>query len=95
MPYSRILDLNALIKKKSILLLGPRGVGKSFSLRAQLADKAFYINLLKNQDYLRLNQNPSEIEGMISAQSKKIVIIDEIQKVSALLDEVHRLVSAH
>ncbi len=90
--FKRLLDLNALISKKSILLLGPRGVGKSFALREQLKDNSYYINLLKNQDYLKLSQNPSEIEQMIDGQDKKIVVIDEIQKVAALMDEVHRLI---
>jgi predicted AAA+ superfamily ATPase len=42
-----------------------------------------------------LLKNPSELEGMIDASTEvwtSLVVIDEIQKVPALLDEVHRLI---
>lgn len=89
--YLRNLNLNKILKKKSILLLGPRGTGKSFYLRNQLKN-LFIINLLKSSDFLRLSENPSLLEEIVEAHSKKIIAIDEIQKIPMLLDEVHRLI---
>lgn len=63
-------------------------------IRQQLADKALVLDLLKSDLLLRLNANPSELEGMIDAelQGRSWVVIDEIQKNPALLNEVHRLI---
>ncbi len=87
----RNLDLLKLLKKKSVLLLGPRGTGKSFYMRNQI-DNLFILNLLKSSEYLSLSQNPSSLEGILEAHPNRIIAIDEIQKVPALLDEVHRLI---
>lgn len=89
--YLRNLDLDKILKKKSILLLGPRGTGKSFYLRNQLKNLVI-INLLKSSDFLRLSENPSLLEEIVETHSKKIIAIDEIQKIPMLLDEVHRLI---
>ncbi|MBK7960309.1 MAG: ATP-binding protein [Bdellovibrionales bacterium] len=89
--FTRNLDLSTLLKKKSVLLLGPRGTGKSYYLRHQV-EKIHIINLLKSSDYLSLSQDPSKLEGILDAHPKQIIAIDEIQKVPALLDEVHRLI---
>jgi predicted AAA+ superfamily ATPase len=89
--YKRKIDLQALLKKKSVLLLGPRSTGKSFYVRNQL-ENVFVINLLKNEDYLKLSVNPSLLESVIKPHKDKIIVIDEIQKIPELLDEVHRLI---
>jgi predicted AAA+ superfamily ATPase len=88
---TRNIPLDELIKKKSLLLIGPRGTGKSTYLRNQLSN-IHIINLLKNSDYLQLEQNPSYLEEIVDQFPKKIIAIDEIQKIPALLDEVHRLI---
>lgn len=88
----RTLDLAALLRKKSILLLGPRGTGKSFLIRQTLGDSALRVDLLRSDVYLRLSASPGEIEGMIEAAGRKIVVLDVVQKVPALLDEAHRLI---
>ena len=65
-------------------------------IRKQLSENAHVLNLLQGQLYLKLSANPSEIEGIIDAEqtknSRKIIVIDEVQKIPALLDEVHRLI---
>jgi len=80
------------LKNKSFFLFGPRGTGKSTWLKDQFKD-AFYIDLLNYENYRLLLGNPHRLESMIPP-SAKTVIIDEIQKVPALLDEVHRLIEA-
>jgi uncharacterized protein len=95
--YPRQLQLPQLLTKKSHFLFGPRATGKSTLIRTQLTDQALIINLLHTDYYLRLSANPSELENMICfAQAQKPdlswIVIDEVQKIPALLDEVHRLI---
>lgn len=94
MEFKRNIDLLDLLHKKSLFLFGPRSTGKTFLIRQQLADKALVLDLLKSNLYLRLNADPSELEGIIDAELKNrlFVVLDEIQKIPALLDEVHRLI---
>ena len=94
MDIKRILDLKALLKKKSFFLFGPRQAGKSHLIRQQLKGRALIINLLDPEMSLRLHQNPSYLKALVKGRSKtqKYVVIDEIQKIPALLDLVHLLI---
>jgi len=56
----RILDLPALLKKKSHFLFGPRQTGKTFLIRHTLKDVRVY-DLLDTSVYLALSQNPGRI----------------------------------
>ncbi len=78
-------------KNDSFFLLGPRGTGKSYFIRTTFK-KSIYINLLEDQVYQSLLANPSRMELLIPLKHKDWVVIDEIQKIPALLDEVHRLI---
>ena len=93
----RILNLSELLEKKSFFLFGPRAVGKSYAIRQQLQGKAFLIDLLNSDYYLRLSQNPSLLEPMIegalgTSSDIKYIVIDEVQRIPLLLNEVHRLI---
>ncbi len=78
--------------EKSILLLGPRGIGKSTFIRDEVKP-ALTIDLLKSVNARALSKNPSELEDMTAhLKPKQTVFIDEIQKIPELLDEVHRLI---
>ena len=92
MSYERVLSLPRLLRQKSFFLLGPRSTGKSFLIRTQLGEQALVVDLLKSDNFLRLSSRPSELEDMIRASPHPLVVIDEIQKLPALLDEVHRLI---
>ncbi|MBL6990415.1 MAG: ATP-binding protein [Bacteriovoracaceae bacterium] len=94
MKYKRNIAISELLKKKSILLLGPRSTGKSFYIRNELED-VHYINLLKSSEFLLLSSDPTELENIVKYSRNKTVVIDEIQKVPALLDEVHRLIEEY
>ena len=94
MILQRILDLPALLKKKSFFLFGPRATGKSTLIRKSFAaEEIIMINLLHSDYYLRLSNAPHMLEEMIQAHSKpKLVVIDEVQRIPELLNEVHRLI---
>lgn len=78
------------LKNKSFFLFGPRGTGKTTWLKQSLG-QAHYIDLLNAETYRLLLGNPHRLESMIPT-GEKIVVIDEVQKVPAVLDEVHRLI---
>ena len=86
--YSRSLDLSKKIKTKSYFLFGPRATGKSYLIKHFLKDFQL-IDLLETNVFNRLVRNPSDIEHEIK---KSFVVIDEVQKIPALLNEVHRLI---
>lgn len=86
--FSRILDLDQALKKKSHFLFGPRATGKSWLIRHQLRG-AQVFDLLDSRVYSRLLRNPHSISQEIN---KNLVVIDEVQKLPVLLDEVHRLI---
>ncbi|OPZ27197.1 MAG: hypothetical protein BWZ00_01508 [Bacteroidetes bacterium ADurb.BinA174] len=55
-----------------------------------------YIDLLKSDEFERYNRRPALLREELSLLSEnELVIIDEIQKIPALLDEVHWLISNH
>lgn len=91
---NRVLDLCSLLAKKSFFLFGPRATGKSTLIRQQLADEAFVVDLLDSRNYLRLSASPGDLEAMIAASGRTLIVIDEIQRVPELLNEVHRLIEA-
>ena len=86
--YPRILEL----PQKSFFLFGPRGTGKSVWLEQSLPHAELKIDLLKSNEYLKYQRDPSILEKEVrSLKNGAWVIIDEIQKLPVLLDEVHAL----
>lgn len=92
MSIKRLLDLTELLKKKSFFLFGPRSTGKSTLVKQQLLDSAGIIDLLDSRLFLRLSGAPHDLEEVIDAQDKSLVVIDEIQRIPELLNEIHRLI---
>lgn len=92
--YSRQIeqDLKRQIKKgKSVLLLGPRQVGKTTLCHRFKFD--LEINLASIKERLLFERDPERLEKIASASSKKIFIfIDEIQKVPQLFDSIQVLI---
>ncbi len=95
--FDRILDISDVLKRKSVFLLGPRQTGKSTYLR-QKYPEALYVNLLKNSEYQDFIKNPAQLQNIVKYfvqnSESRIVIIDEIQKHPALLDDVHDLIES-
>lgn len=76
---------------KSFLLLGPRGTGKSTWL-AHAFPRALTVDLLDSSRFLALTRDPASLARMVAPLRRgDWVVIDEIQRIPALLDEVHRL----
>jgi predicted AAA+ superfamily ATPase len=75
----------------SFFLFGPRGTGKSTLLRASFPD-AVYFDLLDLGVYSELLAHPDRLETLASPRMPAPIVLDEIQRIPALLDEVHRLI---
>ena len=88
--YTRLLPDPA----RSILLLGPRGTGKSTWIRSRFPQARTY-DLLDTGESLRLNRDPGALFDELSGlDSGTWVVIDEVQKAPALLDQAHRLMES-
>jgi uncharacterized protein len=88
--YRRTLNLRETVKHKSIFLLGPRQTGKSTLVRETFPDAAFY-DLLEADTYRELSARPEYLRQTLNPQ-QEMLIVDEIQKLPALLDEVQLLI---
>jgi len=86
----RLLDLESLLKKKSLFLLGPRQTGKTSLIRHTLSGARVY-DLLDTSIFLAMNQNPGRLAQELLPEDR-LVVIDEIQRLPLLLNEVHRLI---
>ena len=92
--YARILDIE-LPPGQSAFLWGPRKTGKSTLVRRRFPLSARF-DLLDTRlmlDFTRAPWTLSErVRALAPAQRKRPILIDEVQKVPAVLDEVHRLI---
>jgi len=86
----RMLNLPALLEKKSLFLLGPRQTGKTSLIRHTLKNVKVY-DLLDTSIFLAMSQNPGRLSQELSPNDR-FVVIDEIQQLPILLNEVHRLI---
>lgn len=78
--------------EESFFLWGPRQAGKSSLLR-DTYPKARLIDLLLTEEYIRYLQRPGLLRDELrDAPRGTLTLIDEIQKVPALLDEIHWLI---
>ncbi|WP_419837423.1 ATP-binding protein [Candidatus Poriferisodalis sp.] len=85
---------------ETFFLWGPRQAGKSTLLRQQYPD-GVWVDLLKADDFRRYATRPERLRQELEAAGPhgpdptRQVVIDEVQKVPALLDEVHWLIERH
>jgi len=88
--YKRIfkVDKNS---KQSFFLFGPRGTGKTTWLKDNFKN-SLYLDLLESKLNRTLLASPEKLEKYIPPNYKNWVILDEVQKIPALLNEVHRLI---
>ena len=77
--------------EKSFFLFGPRGTGKTTWVRKH-ASNPLYIDLLESRLYRQFLADPQAIENLVPPDFSGWVIIDEVQKIPALLNEIHRLI---
>ena len=90
MEFSRQLSLKGLLKHSSVFLFGPRQTGKTSYLKRNFAEAKFF-NLLDQRLYRQLSAHPEELRQTLS-KNDRIVIVDEVQKLPALLDEIQDLI---
>jgi predicted AAA+ superfamily ATPase len=94
LPYQRTLRIS-LPRRQSAFLWGPRKTGKSTYLRGAFPDSLTF-DLLQTDLMLELARRPALLrERLLAADPQRLrspVILDEVQKVPALLDEVHWLI---
>lgn len=79
---------------ETFFLWGPRQAGKTTLLREHYGD-CRWVDLLKADQFRRYVVNPEFLRQEVEAESEgdhTQIVIDEIQKVPALLDEVHWLI---
>ncbi len=88
---TRELNLSENLQDSSYFFFGAKSTGKSTFIKHQLTD-VFTLNLLDANIYATLARNPNNLEKLIYTQEKKIIAIDEIQLLPALLNEVHNLI---
>lgn len=86
--YSRILKPPA---GKSFFLFGPRATGKT-TWTSSTFPRAVRIDLLDSGLYYMLLASPAKLVELIPGSFDDWVILDEVQRVPALLNEVHRLI---
>jgi predicted AAA+ superfamily ATPase len=80
----------------SVLLLGPRQVGKSTICRA--LEPALYVDLADEREFLDHAKDPALLRRLVDALGgPALVVIDEVQRVTPLLNTVQSIVdrSAH
>ncbi len=88
--FKRLLNIDP-NSQQSYFLFGPRGTGKTSWLRYHFKE-SLYFDLLKEDTYTYLLGDATRLDANIPEGYNKWIIIDEIQKIPALLDEVHRLI---
>jgi len=93
--FIRRLSKINLPQGQSAFLWGARKTGKSTFLHSEFKESIWY-DLLKTDELMRLMIAPHLLrEELLAVSSERLqhpVIIDEIQKIPALLDEVHWLI---
>ncbi len=87
MKFQRLIHLEKI--SGSLFLFGPRMTGKTFLLRR--LKTALFVDLLDPELELRLERSPKDFWEQLNALKKgQLVIVDEIQRVPALLDYVQK-----
>ena len=81
--------------RESFFLFGLRGVGKSTWARQRFA-KAMHVNLLDEGVYHSFLRDPSRFAEELRGRPRgSWVVVDEVQRLPALLNEVHRAIEDH
>jgi predicted AAA+ superfamily ATPase len=83
-------------KDISFFLFGPRQTGKTTLIDAVFTQRILKINLLLNQQFLKYSKNPDllidEVAWKIKEGALDFIVVDEIQRVPALLNAVQYII---
>jgi predicted AAA+ superfamily ATPase len=81
-------------QKKSILLLGPRQVGKSTLLKE--LKPQLIINLAREVEFMAHSSHPGLIEEMVDESKSQVVMpvvmVDEVQRIPSILNTIQALI---
>ena len=95
--YRRELSID-LPERQSAFLWGPRKTGKSTLLADRFPASARF-DLLETRTAFDLTREPwlftERVLALDEGRRARPIVVDEVQKVPALLDEVHRLIEQH
>jgi predicted AAA+ superfamily ATPase len=89
----RIIKSSIQKTAKSILLLGPRQVGKSTLVQGLKPD--LVINFADENDLLTYSIDPDELRKVIQLSGAKTIFIDEVQRLPRILNTVQALVDGN
>jgi len=93
--FKRIIDIP---RDRHLFLFGPRQTGKSTLIRTLFTDtQTLFLDLLKNDVFQSYVARPELFrQEVIEAGKRGIlrVVVDEVQRVPALLNEVHGLIES-
>lgn len=80
---------------KSVLLLGPRQVGKS-TLCSQL-NPDLSLNLADEENFRQHLNDPGLIKRIVSALPNKnnVILVDEVQRIPSILNTIQALIDSH
>lgn len=91
--YQRIIRPDL---EHSFFLFGARGTGKTSWLKSELKGQknTLWIDLLDEEEYLKFLKRPQMLVELIGPDhpTDSIIVIDEIQRIPALLNYVHKLI---
>ena len=87
---NRLISPSLRKTKKSVLLLGPRQVGKSTLISQMKAD--LEINLADELQFLRYASQPGTFKSDVLDSGAKLIFIDEIQRLPQLLNTIQVLI---
>jgi uncharacterized protein len=89
-------------KSASLLVLGPRGAGKTRFLTGLIRDfpETITVDLLDRVLFERYLRQPERLAKEVEARLRSLetplyVFVDEIQRIPSLLNEVHRLIERY
>ncbi|MBX3024714.1 AAA family ATPase [bacterium] len=87
----RLLRARIAAGRKSVLLLGPRQVGKSTLCRS--LDPDFYVDLADEAEYLSYAKDPARLRRELAAgPPRRLVVVDEVQRLPSLLNTIQSLI---
>lgn len=86
--------LSNLLKSNSFFLFGPRGCGKTSLIKKQFKGlKTLWLDLLEEDLYRQYLIHPEELL-QLDYSSYEWIVIDEVQRVPALLNHVHKMLES-
>ena len=86
-----IKRLQNLTQRHSFFLFGARGTGKTTLLKSLFSkENTVWIDFLSFKEEQRFSLNPDLLSEILKEENYRRVIIDEVQKVPAILDVIHK-----